>query len=74
MGFHQSNLLMSFLVDLFSVKIYSLCLSVTRNDGRESENTSSRLEKASRLCELERDLSSYAVFGYTRTVENLSAL
>ena len=29
---------------------------------------------ASRLCELERDLSSYAVLGYMRTVENLSAL
>ena len=27
---------------------------------------SSRLEKASRLCELERDLSSYAVLGYMR--------
>ena len=27
-----------------------------------------------RLCELERDLSSYAVLGYMRTVENLSAL
>ena len=31
-------------------------------------------ERASRLCELERDLSSYAVLGYTRTVENLRAL
>ena len=30
--------------------------------------------KASRLCELERDLSSNAVLCYTRTVENLSAL
>ena len=29
---------------------------------------------ASRLRELERDLSSYAVLGYMRTVENLSAL
>ena len=29
---------------------------------------------ASRLCELERDLSFYAVLGYMRTVENLSAL
>ena len=34
----------------------------------------SRLEKASRLGKLERDLSSYAVFDYTRTVENFSAL
>ena len=25
-------------------------------------------------CEVERDLSSYAVLGYTRTVENLSVL
>ena len=30
--------------------------------------------KASRLCELERDLSSNAVLCYTRTVENLRAL
>ena len=28
---------------------------------------------ASRLCEVEREISSYPVFGYTRTVENLSA-
>ena len=28
----------------------------------------------SRLCALKRDLSSYAVLGYMRTVENLSAL
>ena len=42
---------------------------------RESEKLIIYLFKyASRRCEFERDLSSYAVLDYTRTVENLSAL